>query len=67
VSKKQLKRELRLLVDRQRELERAHRRLGTYTEVVAVAVRSPGLVPKADLDDAITGIHGLLGSGRGSA
>jgi hypothetical protein len=57
--KKQLKRELRELADSHEDLRRAHRQLATHAEVIAVAVRSPDLVPQSDLDDAIAGIHEL--------
>lgn len=63
VQKKQLKRELRALVRRHEQLERAQRRLAAHAEVVAVAVRSPDLVPPGDLDAAIAGIHELNGAG----
>lgn len=59
VKKKQLKRELRVLAERQRNLERAHRQLAVHAEVVAVAVHSPALVPASDLQAAIAGIHEL--------
>jgi hypothetical protein len=57
--KKRLKRELRALTKSHQELVRAHRQLATHAEVVAVAVRSPDLIPRSDLDDAIAGIHEL--------
>jgi len=59
VKKKRLKRELRALAERHDRLERAHRRLATHTEVIAVALRSPGLVSQTDLDHAIAGLHEL--------
>jgi hypothetical protein len=62
VGKKRLKRELRALAERQAELDREYRRLVAHCEVIAVAVRSPDLVPRADLDDAIAGIHELNAS-----
>ena len=57
--KKRLKRELRALSKSHERLEQAHRQLATHAEVIAVAVRSPDLVPEADLDAAIAGIHEL--------
>lgn len=59
MGKKRLKRELRALAERQAGLEREYRRLAAHCEVIAVAVRSPDLVPRADLDDAIAGVHEL--------
>jgi len=59
VRKKRLKRELRALGEGHDRLERAHRRLATHTEVIAVALRSPDLVSQADLDAAIAGVHEL--------
>jgi hypothetical protein len=61
VKKKRLKRELRALSDSYARLQETHRRLVAHTEVIAVAVRSPDLVPQSDLDDAIAGIHELNG------
>ena len=57
--KKKIKRELRALAESHKELERAHRRLATHAEVIAVAVHSPAIVPASDLEDAIAGIHEL--------
>jgi hypothetical protein len=62
MKKKRLKRELRALADSHKELERAHRRLATHAEVVAVAVHSPAIVPASALQDAIAGIHELTAS-----
>jgi hypothetical protein len=59
MKKKRFKRELRALAENQRELERAHRKLATHAEVVAVAVHSPAIVPASALQDAIAGIHEL--------
>ena len=59
VGKKRLKGELRALAERHERLEQTHRRLAAHIEVIAVAVRSPDLVPEADLDDAIAGLHEL--------
>lgn len=59
MKKKQIKRELRALAASHEELERAHRRLATHAEVIAVAIHSPALVPASDLEDAIAGIHEL--------
>jgi hypothetical protein len=59
MKKKRIKRELRALAESHQELERAHRRLATYAEVVAVAVHSPAIVPASDLQDAVAGIHEL--------
>ena len=64
--KKQLKRELRALARRHEQLEQTQRRLATHAEVIAVAVRSPDLVPQTDLDDAIAGIHRLNAASRES-
>ena len=57
--KKRLERELRALSEQHERLQEAHRRLAAHTEVIAVAVRSPDLVPQADLDEAIAGVHAL--------
>jgi hypothetical protein len=57
--KKRLKRELRTLAERHRELEQAQRKLAAHAEVIAVALRSPDAVPQADLDNAVAGIHEL--------
>ena len=62
MKKKRLKRELRALAEKHKELERAHRQLATHAEVIAVAVHSPALVPASDLQDAIAGIHELTAS-----
>ena len=59
MKKKRIKRELRALAESHKELERAHRRLATHAEVIAVAVHSPAIVPASDLEDAIAGIHDL--------
>jgi hypothetical protein len=59
MGKKQLKRELRALAESHGQLQEAHRRLAAHAEVIAVAVRSPDVVPETDLDDAIAGIHEL--------
>ena len=59
MKKKRLKRELLALAESHRELARAHRQLATHVEVIAVAVRSPAIVPESDLQDAIAGIHEL--------
>ena len=59
MKKKQLKRELRALAESHRQLERAHRQLATHTQVIAIAVHSPAIVPASDLQDAVTGIHDL--------
>ena len=59
MKKKRLKRELRALAESHAELARAHRQLATHAEVIAVAVRSPAIVPESDLQDAIAGIHEL--------
>jgi hypothetical protein len=59
MKKKQLKRELRALAQNHSQLEREHRQLATHTEVIAVAVHSPAIVPASALQDAITGIHEL--------
>jgi hypothetical protein len=64
--KKRLKRELRALIRRHEQLEETQRRLATHAEVIAVAVRSPDLVPQTDLDDAIAGIHRLNAAPRES-
>lgn len=63
MKKRRLKRELRVLAERQRNLERAQRQLAVYAEVVAVAVHSPALVPVSDLQAAIAGIHELAAIG----
>jgi hypothetical protein len=59
MGKKLLKRELRALAQRHKQLEQSQRQLAIHSEVIAVAVRSPDLVPQADLDAAIAGIHEL--------
>jgi len=41
------------------ELSGVVERLATHLEVLALAVRKPGSVPQADLDDAVTGIGEL--------
>lgn len=67
MSKKRLERDLRDLAERHERLEQAHRKLAAHIGVIAVAVRSPDLVPQADLDDAISGVHELnvrLADGR---
>ena len=59
MKKKRIERELRALAESHKELERSHRRLARYAEVVAVAVHSPAIVPASDLQDAVAGIHEL--------
>jgi hypothetical protein len=61
MKKKRLKRELRALAQRQEQLEEAQRRLTAYTEVIAVAIRTPERVPQRDLDTAIAAMHELNG------
>ena len=59
MGKKRLERELRTIAESHEQLRQAHHQLATHTEVIAVALRSPGLVPESDLDAAIAGIHQL--------
>ena len=51
------------LSERLDALVAACHRLATHTAVLALAVRDPGSVPRADLDDAVAGldeVHDLL-------
>jgi hypothetical protein len=67
MKKKQLKRELRVLTESHQELVHAHRALATHAAVVAVAMRSPDLVPPSDLDAAIAGIQELAANSVASS